>query len=225
MNELLRLENIKKTYPSPDGGTLEILSSVSFSLYEGASVAIVGRSGSGKSTLLSVAALLSTPDSGSIYYAGEDALRLSEKEKAALRAEKMGFVFQSSLLLSDFSALENTAMPLMINGMKRKEAFERASVLLDSVGLSGRKDHRPSSLSGGERQRTAIARALVSEPLVVFADEPTGSLDEKSAAEAEDILLEALRKSGRGMVLVTHNPDFASRCDRVLTLSGGVLYE
>ena len=123
MNELLRLENIKKTYPSPDGGTLEILSSVSFSLYEGESVAIVGRSGSGKSTLLSVAALLSTPDSGSIYYAGEDALRLSEKEKAALRAEKMGFVFQTSLLLSDFSALENTAMPLMINGMKRKEAF------------------------------------------------------------------------------------------------------
>ena len=225
MSELLRLENIKKTYPSPGGGRLEILSSVSFSLSAGETAAIIGRSGSGKSTLLSVAALLSKPDEGRILYSGRDALLLSEKEKAGLRRERLGFVFQSSLLLSDFSALENTALPLMINGMRKKEAFEKASSYLELVGLSDRKNHRPSELSGGEKQRTAIARALVSDPLVVFADEPTGSLDERSAADAEDILLSAVEKTGSGLLLVTHNPDFASRCDRILTLSGGMLHE
>ena len=223
--EILRLENIRKSYPSPDGDSLVILSSVNLSLNEGETVSVIGRSGSGKSTLLAVAALLSQPDSGDILYRGESILALDDKRKAEMRQKNLGFIFQSSLLLADFSALENTAMPLMISGMRKREAFERASEILDTLGLKERKNHRPSALSGGERQRTAVARALVTSPDIVFADEPTGALDEKSAAEVEEMLLDAVRKGGHSMLLVTHNPDFASRADRVLTLSGGTLHE
>lgn len=223
--EILRLENIRKSYPSPDGDSLVILSSVNLSLNDGETVSVIGRSGSGKSTLLAVAALLSQPDSGDILYRGESILALDDKRKAEMRQKNLGFIFQSSLLLADFSALENTAMPLMISGMRKREAFERASEILDTLGLKERKNHRPSALSGGERQRTAVARALVTSPDIVFADEPTGALDEKSAAEVEEMLLDAVRKGGHSMLLVTHNPDFASRADRMLTLSGGALHE
>ena len=202
--EILRLENIRKSYPSPDGDSLVILSSVNLSLNDGETVSVIGRSGSGKSTLLAVAALLSQPDSGDILYRGESILALDDKRKAEMRQKNLGFIFQSSLLLADFSALENTAMPLMISGMRKREAFERASEILDTLGLKERKNHRPSAL---------------------FADEPTGALDEKSAAEVEEMLLDAVRKGGHSMLLVTHNPDFASRADRVLTLSGGTLHE
>lgn len=225
MAEILRLENIRKSYPSPDGDSLVILSSVNLSLNDGETVSVIGRSGSGKSTLLAVAALLSQPDSGDILYRGESILALDDKRKAEMRQKNLGFIFQSSLLLADFSALENTAMPLMISGMRKREAFERASEILDTLGLKERKNHRPSALSGGERQRTAVARALVTSPDIVFADEPTGALDEKSAAEVEEMLLDAVRKGGHSMLLVTHNPDFASRADRMLTLSGGILHE
>ena len=225
MAEILRLENIRKSYPSPDGDSLVILSSVNLSLNDGETVSVIGRSGSGKSTLLAVAALLSQPDSGDILYRGESILALDDKRKAEMRQKNLGFIFQSSLLLADFSALENTAMPLMISGMRKREAFERASEILDTLGLKERKNHRPSALSGGERQRTAVARALVTSPDIVFADEPTGALDEKSAAEVEEMLLDAVRKGGHSMLLVTHNPDFASRADRMLTLSGGALHE
>lgn len=225
MAEILRLENIRKSYPSPDDDSLVILSSVNLSLNDGETVSVIGRSGSGKSTLLAVAALLSQPDSGDILYRGESILALDDKRKAEMRQKNLGFIFQSSLLLADFSALENTAMPLMISGMRKREAFERASEILDTLGLKERKNHRPSALSGGERQRTSVARALVTSPDIVFADEPTGALDEKSAAEVEEMLLDAVRKGGHSMLLVTHNPDFASRADRVLTLSGGTLHE
>ena len=225
MAEILRLENIRKSYPSPNGDSLVILSSVNLSLNEGETVSVIGRSGSGKSTLLAVAALLSQPDSGNILYRGESILALDDKRKAEMRQKNLGFIFQSSLLLADFSALENTAMPLMISGIRKREAFERASEILDTLGLKERKNHRPSALSGGERQRTAVARALVTSPDIVFADEPTGALDEKSAAEVEEMLLDAVRKGGHSMLLVTHNPDFASRADRMLTLSGGILHE
>ena len=188
MAEILRLENIRKSYPSPNGDSLVILSSVNLSLNEGETVSVIGRSGSGKSTLLAVAALLSQPDSGNILYRGESILALDDKRKAEMRQKNLGFIFQSSLLLADFSALENTAMPLMISGIRKREAFERASEILDTLGLKERKNHRPSALSGGERQRTAVARALVTSPDIVFADEPTGALDEKSAAEVEEML-------------------------------------
>ena len=225
MAEILRLENIRKSYPSPNGDSLVILSSVNLSLNDGETVSVIGRSGSGKSTLLAVAALLSQPDSGDILYRGGSILALDDKRKAEMRQKNLGFIFQSSLLLADFSALENTAMPLMISGMRKREAFERASEILDTLGLKERKNHRPSALSGGERQRTAVARALVTSPDIVFADEPTGALDEKSAAEVEEMLLDAVRKGGHSMLLVTHNSDFASRADRMLTLSGGILHE
>lgn len=220
---LLELDGIVKSFPSPDGGRLMILSGISLSVGEGEVVAITGRSGSGKSTLLSIAALLTSPDSGTIRYSGRSVIGLGPSETAALRSRSMGFVFQSSMLLEDFSALENIAMPMMIQGVKRREALSEAEKYLDLAGIRDRRDHRPCTLSGGERQRVAIARALAGNPLVIFADEPTGSLDEKSAAMVEDLLLGAVRSTGHCMLLVTHNMAFASRADRVLELKEGVL--
>ena len=150
-------------------------------LKQGETIAITGKSGCGKSTLLSLLALLSPKDGGKIYYEGMDTDQIKDRDRARLRNEKMGFVFQNSMLLEDFSALENVAMPLMIKGEKKKIALEKAQEYLKMVGIEERKNHRPIKLSGGERQRTAIARALITEPSVVFADEPTGSLDEKTS--------------------------------------------
>ena len=223
MSELLRLEKITKSFPSPSGGRIDVLRGICLSLEEGEIVSITGRSGSGKSTLLSIAALLSSPDSGRIIYGGTDVSSFDERGITALRAEKTGIVFQSSLLLADFSALENAAMPMMIRGMRRKEAMEKAEKYLAITGLLERKDHRPAELSGGERQRTAIARALSGGASVIFADEPTGSLDERSADVVENLLFEAVRGEGRGMILVTHNTSLAGRADRRLVLSEGVL--
>ena len=220
---LLELEGIRKSFPSPSGGRISILDGVDLALSEGEIVSIVGRSGSGKSTLLSIAALLSRPDEGSIRYSGRDVSSLDERGTAALRAASMGFVFQSSLLLSDFSAEENIAMPLMIQGMKRQDALHEAARYLELVGLSDRRKHRSAALSGGERQRVAIARAIAGNPLVIFADEPTGSLDEKSAAAIETILLDAVRSTGHSLLFVTHDLDFAAKADRRLELMEGVL--
>lgn len=222
--ELLRLQDVSKGFPSPDGkGVLRILESIDLTLHQGEVISIVGQSGSGKSTLLSVAALLTKRDGGTIWYSSRDVDSLNKDEISELRSKKMGFVFQSSLLLEDFSALENVAMPLMIQGLKTREAFRRAEEYLELVDLIDRKKHRPKALSGGERQRVAIARALSSDPDIVFADEPTGSLDEANAAMVENLLLKAVRDSGKGMLLVTHNNEFASRADRKLTLKGGCL--
>lgn len=223
-DDLLRLEAIRKSFPSPDGnGEVRILEGVDLSLQEGEIISIVGQSGSGKSTLLSAAALLTTINGGKISYFGRDVSTLSEKEIANLRSRSMGFVFQSSLLLEDFSALENIAMPLMIQGMKKKEALDKAHEYLELVFLQDRASHRPKALSGGERQRIAIARALASSPSIIFADEPTGSLDERNAEIVENMLLESVRKKGSGLVLVTHNTNFAARADRIYTLKGGRL--
>ena len=223
MSELLRLDDIWKSYSTPSGGEITILKGVDLTLSEGEIVSIVGKSGSGKSTLLSIAALLMPPDRGEISYSGRSASALSEREVQKMRGKAMGFVFQSSILLEDFSALENIAMPMMIHGLKRREAPSEAEKYLDLAGIRDRRDHRPCTLSGGERQRVAIARALAGNPLVIFADEPTGSLDEKSAAMVENLLLGAVRNTGHCMLLVTHNMAFASRADRVLELKEGVL--
>ena len=225
MSELLRLEGISKAFPAPDGSLVHILSGLDLSLGEGEVVSIVGRSGSGKSTLLSIAALLLSPDSGRILYGGRDASSLSAKEVSSLRSLSMGFIFQSSVLLEDFSALENAAMPLLIQGRSRRESFSVAERLLEKVGLSERIGYRPRQLSGGERQRVAIARALSSSPAVVFADEPTGSLDERSAADIETLMLDAVRSEGRGMIIVTHDRNLALRADRMLLLSEGRLFD
>lgn len=225
-NELLRVENLSKSYPSEEkGGKLVILEDINLMLKQGETIAITGKSGCGKSTLLSLLALLSPKDGGKIYYEGMDTDQIKDRDRARLRNEKMGFVFQNSMLLEDFSALENVAMPLMIKGEKKKIALEKAQEYLKMVGIEERKNHRPIKLSGGERQRTAIARALITEPSVVFADEPTGSLDEKNSRIIEELLIESVKKTNRGLILVTHNPVFASKAHKVFVLSNGVLNE
>ena len=225
-NELLRVENLSKSYPSEEkGGKLVILEDINLLLKQGETIAITGKSGCGKSTLLSLLALLSPKDGGKIYYEGMDTDLIKDRDRARLRNEKMGFVFQNSMLLEDFSALENVAMPLMIKGEKKKIALEKAQEYLKMVGIEERKNHRPIKLSGGERQRTAIARALITEPSVVFADEPTGSLDEKTSRIIEELLIESVKKTNRGLILVTHNPVFASKAHKVFVLSNGVLNE
>lgn len=219
-DEILRLEHIEKSYKMAKG-ELKILEDISLTLSSGEIVAIVGQSGSGKSTLLSIAALLLSKDGGKIYYKGEDCDLMGTHQIEALRSKAMGFVFQSSLLLQDFSALENVAMPLLIQGENKKSAYEKAMQYLDMVELSDRASHRPGMLSGGERQRIAIARSLSSDPYVIYADEPTGALDEASADNVANILLNSVKKEGKGMILVTHNLALASLCDRVLSLKGG----
>ena len=223
MSEILRLEDIWKSFGTPSGSSVDILKGADLSVSEGEVVSIMGKSGSGKSTLLSIAALLLSPDKGRIIYSGKDVSKLSEREVQSLRSRAMGFVFQSSLLLEDFSALENVAMPLLIQGMKQRNAYAEASRLLTEVGLADRADYRPGFLSGGERQRVAIARSLVSSPLVVFADEPTGSLDEQSASEIAELMFSTVRKEKRCLVMVTHDMDLAMRADRMLILTEGRL--
>ncbi len=225
-SELLRMENITKSFPSPTGGErLEILKGINLTLNSEESIAITGKSGSGKSTLLSVAALLATATSGKIYYLGKEVSSFSDSALSSLRNTHMGFVFQSSMLLEDFTALENVAMPLLIRGEKKKDAYEKAEYYLSLVSMENRTDFRPSILSGGERQRTAIARALSSSPSVVFADEPTGSLDEETGLTVEKVLFKAVKREKKGLVLVTHNSSFASKADKLFSLQGGVLYE
>ena len=224
-NELLKMENVSKSYLEDGGGDLLILRDINLTLKKGEVVAITGKSGCGKSTLLSVAALLSRRDNGKIYYSGLDVDQIPPKDLSALRNRKMGFVFQSSMLLEDFSALENVAMPLLIRGVGRKEAYSKAKEYLALVDIFDRMDHRPSRLSGGEKQRVAIARALIGEAEVVFADEPTGNLDEKNARIIEELLISTVKKAGRGLLLVTHNPLFASKADRTWVLREGVLNE
>lgn len=210
---IFRLENVGKSF-SAAGGRLEILSGINLSLDKGESLSIMGRSGSGKSTLLSIAALIDRPTSGDIFYHGRNVSSLSESALTELRRSTMGFVFQNSLLLDDFSALENVALPLLNLKHGRKEAYERSREILTSVGMGERLGHRPDALSGGERQRVAIARALAVSPEVIFADEPTGALDEESAAMVENLLLAEVEQRGLSLVLVTHNPQFAARCSR-----------
>lgn len=221
-DEVLRLEAVYKSYDVP-GGKLHILNGTDLSVGKGEIISIRGRSGSGKSTLLSVAALLLSADSGRILYSGKDTAALSGKEIEELRLRKMGFVFQAATLLDDFSAEENAAMPLLIAGERKKDAIRRADELLEALSVSDRKDHRPAELSGGERQRVAIARALALSPDIIFADEPTGSLDEKTALDVESLMLESVRFSGSSLVYVTHNSDFAMKADRALVLKEGVL--
>jgi len=216
--EILRLEHISKSFRTPDE-PLEILSDVSISILGGESISVMGKSGSGKSTLLSIAALIEPPTSGKVFFHGNDVTGASDKEKARLRRDELGFVFQNSLLLEDFSALENVALPLMNKGIGKKEAYGKAESILSTFGLSERLRHRPSELSGGERQRVAISRALAPSPSLIFCDEPTGSLDEESALAVEDLLFEKVSEFSVSIVLVTHNPNFASRASRRFVLS------
>ena len=221
---VLELKNIQRHFGKGETIT-EVLKGIDLKINAGEIVALIGPSGSGKSTLLQIAGLLDTPSGGTIFVAGENASKASDKKRTSLRQNYMGFVYQAHLLLPDFSALENVMMPMLLAGVKESEAKERATKLLDMVGLSHRLTHRSGQLSGGERQRVAIARSLANNPKLLLADEPTGNLDPKTAETVFQMLLDVVRQTGLSALIATHNPELAARMDRRITVEDGILKE
>jgi putative ABC transport system ATP-binding protein len=220
LNMVLHAEDLTKEVSSPEG-TLTIVRKVSFSIAERETVAIVGPSGAGKSTLLALLAGLDLPTSGRVWLAGQDLSALDEDGRARLRAENVGFVFQSFHLIPSLTALENVMLPLELAG--QREARRRATDMLGRVGLAARLGHYPRQLSGGEQQRVAMARASVGKPAVLFADEPTGNLDSVTGERITELFFELNSGSNTTLVLVTHDRGIASRCQRVLNMDGGAL--
>jgi lipoprotein-releasing system ATP-binding protein len=221
---LYRLSALSKHYAGPNE-QVRILQDISLDIEERESIAVVGASGSGKSTLLHILGTLAAPSSGGLFFCGKDVGPLTSAAKAALRNKDIGFVFQFHHLLPEFTTLENVAMPALIGGMSPKEAYRRAGDMLVRVGLEERADFNVTLLSGGERQRAAIARAIVPEPKILLADEPTGNLDEKNGVQIADLLVELNVSHGMAMVVVTHNPELAARMGRCFELKSGELYE
>jgi lipoprotein-releasing system ATP-binding protein len=220
--EVLVCEQVHKEFRDADR-RLEVLRGVDLHVKAGETLAIVGASGSGKTTLLQILGGLDQPSGGHVRIAGRDMARLTEAERCALRNGALGFVYQFHHLLPEFSALENVAMPLLVRRVPVADAKRQAADLLTRVGLAERVTHRPAQLSGGERQRAAVARALVTRPQVVLADEPTGNLDGANAQGVFELMLELNRELGTSLVLVTHAPEIARRMQRSLLLANGVL--
>ena len=217
---MIEIKDISKSF-----GNLQVLRNVNAVINDGEIVSIVGPSGAGKTTLLQIAGTLDKPDSGKIVYDGVDVLPLSEKKLAAFRNNNIGFVFQFHQLLPEFTALENIAMPALIRGDNRQEAYKRAAELLGYMGLSERASHKPAELSGGEKQRISVARALMNRPKVIFADEPSGSLDSKNKQELHQLFFDLRKEFNQTFVIVTHDEGLAADCDRILKMRDGVIVD
>ena len=215
---MIEIKNINKSF-----GTLQVLRDVCVTIGDGEIVSIVGPSGAGKTTLLQIAGTLDKPDSGEVLYDGVNVLSLPEKKLSQFRNSNIGFVFQFHQLLPEFTALENVAMPALIKGVKQAEANKRALELLEYLGLAERKDHKPMALSGGERQRISVARALMNKPSVIFADEPSGSLDSKNKEELHNLFFDLRKEFNQTFVIVTHDEGLAYKCDRILKMRDGVI--
>ncbi|HKM93704.1 MAG TPA: ABC transporter ATP-binding protein [Prolixibacteraceae bacterium] len=215
---MIKTENISKSF-----GTLKVLKGVDLEIEKGKIISIVGASGAGKTTLLQILGTLSLPDSGSIVIDGQNILKMNEKELAAFRNKHIGFVFQFHHLLPEFNALENVCLPGYIAGKSRQQVEKRGTELLGFLGLGERLTHKPNELSGGEKQRVAVARALINDPSVIFADEPTGNLDSKNQEEMHELFFSLRDKYGVTLVIVTHDRDFASMGDVVFEIKDGVI--
>ncbi len=223
MTALLEARGIRKVYAGGDGQPLEILRGVDLDVHRGELIAVVGASGAGKSTLLHIMGALDRPSAGDVWLEGSRFADLAPSSLAELRNRKLGFVFQFHHLLREFSALENVMMPLLIGDVPMREARSRAEEKLSAVGLAGRMSHRPAELSGGEQQRCAVARALVHDPSLVLADEPSGNLDHAASERLHEMLFRLAREYETAVVIVTHNRQLAARADRILWLEDGRL--
>ena len=223
MQPLISVKNLNKTFITP-GSSIHVLKDIAFDVNSGEMIALMGHSGVGKSTLLHILGALDKPSSGSVLYESRDVFEMKDDALAAFRSRTIGFVFQFHHLLPEFNALENTLMPALIAGIDRKEANVKARQILNDVGLSERLTHKPGELSGGEQQRVAVARALMLNPKVVFADEPTGNLDTQTGEELFRLLMD-LNNKGITFIIVTHNDTLSSKCGRILKMKDGRLIE
>ena len=223
-SELLRVEGLKKVYRS-GSSDLVLFENLSFQVHKGEMLAIVGESGSGKSSLLHILGALDSASTGDVYFANLSLRKLSDDERAEFRNRELGFVWQFHYLLPEFTALENVAMPLLLRGVGRRQAEQEAAKWLNEVGLSERGHHRSGELSGGEQQRVSLARALVTRPQVLMADEPTGDLDNRTAEAVFDLIFRLHTDYRLTSLIVTHNLAFARRCQRVLSLHSGRVEE
>ena len=222
---IFEMQNIRKTYNEGKSNQVNVLTRANLILETGEIVALVAPSGAGKSTLLHIAGLLDTPDDGNILLNGETLSLKSDERRTTVRRQDIGFVYQFHHLLSEFTATENVVLPQMADGVRRKNAFKRAAILLSKVGLEKRANHRPAELSGGEQQRVAFCRALANKPSLLLADEPTGNLDQNTSNRVFENLLEIVRDTGLSALIATHNPVIAKRMDRIISIHQGKIVQ